>query len=89
MLPYIYIFIILNWLRFIDVAVMNSATVKDLKLVIKKKVNESEQSKMGHRHISWFVPFLPVNFFLVVEFAINVVLNVLVSFFFTFYSFTL
>lgn len=36
-----------------DVAVMNSATVKDLKLVIKKKVNESEQSKMGHRHISW------------------------------------
>ncbi|PWA52378.1 hypothetical protein CTI12_AA455390 [Artemisia annua] len=36
-----------------DVAVMNSATVKDLKLAIKKKVNEMEQSKMGHRHISW------------------------------------
>ncbi|CAM8912529.1 unnamed protein product [Rhodiola kirilowii] len=36
-----------------DVAVMNSATVKDLKLAIKKKVNELEQSKMGHRHISW------------------------------------
>ncbi|XVE56228.1 hypothetical protein DITRI_Ditri03aG0221100 [Diplodiscus trichospermus] len=36
-----------------DVAVMNSATVKDLKLAIKKKVIESEQSKMGHRHISW------------------------------------
>ncbi|OMO87316.1 U11/U12 small nuclear ribonucleoprotein 25 kDa protein-like protein [Corchorus capsularis] len=36
-----------------DVAVMNSATVKDLKLAIKKKVTELEQSKMGHRHISW------------------------------------
>ncbi|GKU90184.1 hypothetical protein SLEP1_g4214 [Rubroshorea leprosula] len=36
-----------------DVAVMNSATVKDLKLAIKKNVNETEQSKMGHRHISW------------------------------------
>ncbi|XP_071733084.1 U11/U12 small nuclear ribonucleoprotein 25 kDa protein-like isoform X2 [Rutidosis leptorrhynchoides] len=35
-----------------DVAVMNSATVKDLKLAVKKKVNEMEQSKMGHRHIS-------------------------------------
>ncbi|TYH60732.1 hypothetical protein ES332_D08G315500v1 [Gossypium tomentosum] len=33
--------------------VMNSATVKDLKLAIKKKVLELEQSKMGHRHISW------------------------------------
>ncbi|XP_062018539.1 U11/U12 small nuclear ribonucleoprotein 25 kDa protein [Rosa rugosa] len=37
----------------LDVALMNSATVKDLKLAIKKKVNEMEQSKMGHRHISW------------------------------------
>ncbi|GJU37765.1 U11/U12 small nuclear ribonucleoprotein 25 kDa protein [Tanacetum coccineum] len=36
-----------------DVAVMNSATVRDLKLAVKKKVNEMEQSKMGHRHISW------------------------------------
>ncbi|KAM7496680.1 hypothetical protein LguiA_021094 [Lonicera macranthoides] len=27
--------------------------VKDLKLAIKKKVNEMEQPKMGHRHISW------------------------------------
>lgn len=36
-----------------DVAVMNSASVKDLKLAIKKKVNDTEQSKMGHRHISW------------------------------------
>ncbi|TYJ43635.1 hypothetical protein E1A91_A03G166200v1 [Gossypium mustelinum] len=31
---------------FFDVAVMNSATVKDLKLTIKKKVIELEQSKM-------------------------------------------
>ncbi|KAI4389996.1 hypothetical protein MLD38_002155 [Melastoma candidum] len=37
----------------IDVAVMNTATVKDLKLAVKKKVNESEQSQMGHRQISW------------------------------------
>ncbi|CAI9295700.1 unnamed protein product [Lactuca saligna] len=37
----------------LDVAVMNSAKVKDLKLAIEKKVNEMEQSKMGHRHISW------------------------------------
>ncbi|XP_022936294.1 U11/U12 small nuclear ribonucleoprotein 25 kDa protein isoform X1 [Cucurbita moschata] len=37
----------------IDVAIMNSALLKDLKLAIKKKVNEMEQSKMGHRHISW------------------------------------
>ncbi|KAF4366525.1 hypothetical protein CsatB_008023 [Cannabis sativa] len=36
-----------------DVAVMNSATVKDLKLAIKQNVNEVEQSNMGHRHISW------------------------------------
>nr|XP_043612970.1 U11/U12 small nuclear ribonucleoprotein 25 kDa protein isoform X1 [Erigeron canadensis]XP_043612971.1 U11/U12 small nuclear ribonucleoprotein 25 kDa protein isoform X1 [Erigeron canadensis]XP_043612972.1 U11/U12 small nuclear ribonucleoprotein 25 kDa protein isoform X1 [Erigeron canadensis] len=36
-----------------DVAVMNSATVKDLKIAVKKKVNEMEQSKMGHRQISW------------------------------------
>ena len=43
-----------------DVAVMNSATVKDLKLAVKKKVNEMEQSKMGHRHISWFVCYLVV-----------------------------
>ncbi|XP_060962994.1 U11/U12 small nuclear ribonucleoprotein 25 kDa protein isoform X2 [Cannabis sativa] len=33
--------------------VMNSATVKDLKLAIKQNVNEVEQSNMGHRHISW------------------------------------
>ncbi|RZB79245.1 U11/U12 small nuclear ribonucleoprotein 25 kDa protein isoform E [Glycine soja] len=37
----------------LDVIVMNSATVKDLKLAIKKKVNDMEQSSMGHRHISW------------------------------------
>ncbi|XP_042519356.1 U11/U12 small nuclear ribonucleoprotein 25 kDa protein isoform X1 [Macadamia integrifolia] len=36
-----------------DVAVLNSATVKDLKLAIKRKTNDMEQSQMGHRHISW------------------------------------
>eukprot|EP00252_Welwitschia_mirabilis_P016718 TRINITY_DN3703_c0_g1_i1.p1 TRINITY_DN3703_c0_g1~~TRINITY_DN3703_c0_g1_i1.p1 ORF type:complete len:165 (-),score=25.78 TRINITY_DN3703_c0_g1_i1:225-719(-) len=36
-----------------DVAVQNSATVKDLKSAIQKKINEMEQSQMGHRHISW------------------------------------
>ncbi|KAL0438347.1 UNVERIFIED_CONTAM: U11/U12 small nuclear ribonucleoprotein [Sesamum latifolium] len=38
---------------YLEVAVMNSATVKDLKLAIKKKVNDMEESRMGHRHISW------------------------------------
>ncbi|CAL5209600.1 unnamed protein product [Lathyrus oleraceus] len=37
----------------LDVIVMNTATVKVLKLAIKKKVNYMEQSSMGHRHISW------------------------------------
>ncbi|CAN8260091.1 unnamed protein product [Cochlearia groenlandica] len=37
----------------LDLAVMNTATLKDLKLLIKKKVNDIEQSNMGHRHISW------------------------------------
>ncbi|XP_025823315.1 U11/U12 small nuclear ribonucleoprotein 25 kDa protein isoform X3 [Panicum hallii] len=36
-----------------DVAVSNAATVKDLKLAIRKKINEIEQEQMGHRHISW------------------------------------
>ncbi|XP_010534261.1 PREDICTED: U11/U12 small nuclear ribonucleoprotein 25 kDa protein [Tarenaya hassleriana] len=36
-----------------DVAVMNSATVKDLKLLIKKRISETEQAHLGHRHISW------------------------------------
>ncbi|KAK9269901.1 hypothetical protein L1049_025474 [Liquidambar formosana] len=36
-----------------DVAVLNSAKLKDLKVAIKKKINDTEQSKMGHRHISW------------------------------------
>ncbi|XP_020261623.1 U11/U12 small nuclear ribonucleoprotein 25 kDa protein isoform X2 [Asparagus officinalis] len=35
------------------VAVLNSATLKDLKLAIRKKTDEIEQAKMGHRHISW------------------------------------
>jgi len=37
----------------LDVILMNTATLKDLKLAIKKKVNYMEQSSMGHRHISW------------------------------------
>ncbi|KAL0750018.1 hypothetical protein Bca101_032021 [Brassica carinata] len=37
----------------LDVAVMNSATLKDLKNLIKKRVNEMEQANMGQRHISW------------------------------------
>ncbi|XP_015691815.1 U11/U12 small nuclear ribonucleoprotein 25 kDa protein [Oryza brachyantha] len=36
-----------------DVAVLNTATVKDLKMAIRKKINEIEQEQMGHRHISW------------------------------------
>ncbi|XP_075507799.1 U11/U12 small nuclear ribonucleoprotein 25 kDa protein isoform X2 [Primulina tabacum] len=36
-----------------SIAVMNTATVKDLKLAIKKKVNDLEESRMGHRHICW------------------------------------
>lgn len=36
-----------------DFAVMNSATVKDLKLAVKRKVTDAEESKMGHRQISW------------------------------------
>ncbi|XP_078171290.1 ubiquitin-like superfamily protein [Carex rostrata] len=36
-----------------EVAVLNSATVKDLKVAVRKKVNEMEQANMGHRHISW------------------------------------
>ncbi|KAL5213689.1 hypothetical protein ABZP36_002841 [Zizania latifolia] len=35
-----------------DVAVLNTATVKDLKMAIRKKINEIEQEQMGHRHIS-------------------------------------
>ncbi|KAJ4887963.1 Uncharacterized protein Rs2_27711 [Raphanus sativus] len=37
----------------LDVAVMNSATSKDPKILNKEKVNEMEQANMGHRHISW------------------------------------
>lgn len=36
-----------------DVAVLNCATVADLKLAIMKKTNEIEQAQLGHRHISW------------------------------------
>ncbi|CAH9077385.1 unnamed protein product [Cuscuta europaea] len=37
----------------VDVAVLNSATVKDLKQAVRKKIEEMEDSNMGHRHISW------------------------------------
>lgn len=47
--------IVTDFFSVVDVAVMNSATVKDLKLAVQKKINEMEQSKMGHRHISWWV----------------------------------
>ncbi|KAM3283079.1 U11/U12 small nuclear ribonucleoprotein 25 kDa protein isoform X1 [Capsicum chacoense] len=36
-----------------DVTVMNSATVKDLKQAVRKRTDDTEQSQMGHRHISW------------------------------------
>lgn len=36
-----------------DVTVMNSATVKDLKQAVRKRIDDTVQSKMGHRHISW------------------------------------
>ncbi|CAA7408863.1 unnamed protein product [Spirodela intermedia] len=38
---------------FLDVAVPNSATVKDLKLAIRRKTEEMQEGQMGHRHISW------------------------------------
>lgn len=43
-------------------AVMNTATVKDLKLAVKKKVNDMEESAMGHRHISWYGTNLNTNY---------------------------
>lgn len=45
-----------------DVAVLNSATVKDLKLAIRKKTDEIEQAQMGHRHISWYCAQL-INYY--------------------------
>ncbi|KAM0950044.1 putative U11/U12 small nuclear ribonucleoprotein 25kDa protein [Dioscorea sansibarensis] len=36
-----------------DVTVLNSATLKDLKSAISKKINEVQQAQMGHRFISW------------------------------------
>lgn len=36
-----------------DVTLLNSAKVKDLTAAVRKKIDEMEQSKMGHRHISW------------------------------------
>ncbi|XP_020094627.1 U11/U12 small nuclear ribonucleoprotein 25 kDa protein isoform X3 [Ananas comosus] len=38
----------------ITIVKMDSTSfVKDLKLAIGKKINEIEQARMGHRHISW------------------------------------
>uniref|UniRef100_I1PQK9 SNRNP25 ubiquitin-like domain-containing protein n=1 Tax=Oryza glaberrima TaxID=4538 RepID=I1PQK9_ORYGL len=45
-----------------DVAMLNTATVKDLKMAIRKKTDEIEQEKMGHRHISWFLFFFMAFF---------------------------
>nr|ADB85768.1 hypothetical protein [Wolffia arrhiza] len=36
-----------------DVVVSNSASVKDLKLAIRKKIEAMQEGQMGHRHISW------------------------------------
>ncbi|KAL3676753.1 hypothetical protein R1sor_026701 [Riccia sorocarpa] len=36
-----------------DVAVLNTATVRDLKAAVQKKVDSMEESQLGHRHISW------------------------------------
>lgn len=54
-----------NWCYYLllaDVAVLNSATLKDLKLAIRKKTDEIEQAKMGHRHISWYCSQLINNY---------------------------
>ncbi|KAL3683969.1 hypothetical protein R1sor_001991 [Riccia sorocarpa] len=37
-----------------DVAVLNTATVRDLKAAVQKKVDSVEESQLGHRHISWY-----------------------------------
>ncbi|CAM6109541.1 unnamed protein product [Calypogeia fissa] len=37
----------------LDVAVLNTASVRDFKAAIVKKVDEMEEENMGHRHISW------------------------------------
>ena len=54
-------------------AMMNSATVKDLKLAIEKKVNDMEQSSMGHRHISWWVAFFTATLLILVLIMIPIV----------------
>jgi len=36
-----------------DVAVLNTAKVRDLKEAVMKYVDTMEQSQLGHRHISW------------------------------------
>lgn len=41
----------------VDVVVLDTATVKDLKSAIKTKTDEMQQEQLGHRHISWSVLF--------------------------------
>lgn len=36
-----------------DVVVLDTATVKDLKLAIQTKTDDMQQEQLGHRHISW------------------------------------
>ncbi|OAE27918.1 hypothetical protein AXG93_3309s1150 [Marchantia polymorpha subsp. ruderalis] len=36
-----------------DVAVLNTASVRELKAELEKKVDSMEQGQLGHRHISW------------------------------------
>ena len=35
----------------------NSATVKDLKLAVKRKTEELQGGRMGHRQVSWYGSF--------------------------------
>ncbi|KAK8957260.1 hypothetical protein KSP39_PZI000950 [Platanthera zijinensis] len=38
---------------YFDIVVLNSSTVKDLKMSFERRTNEIEQGRLGHRHISW------------------------------------
>ncbi|KAM3283080.1 hypothetical protein P3S67_026725 [Capsicum chacoense] len=50
---YAYLYPQIGWHLPLNVTVMNSATVKDLKQAVRKRTDDTEQSQMGHRHISW------------------------------------
>jgi hypothetical protein len=47
-----------------DVAVLNTAKVRDLKAAVMKYIDSMEQIQMGHRHISWY-------FFLLIPFCLG------------------